>query len=1103
MIYPWNSPGIPVSGPDFIRAANLAMGVETAKTKKKEPVLYTEEMSRLYDQALRVPGTELMVEAKPGVYLPASFIPGHIWGQHSEHLAKSMLDSDYVVPPVDGPHEAEVMVIGKMPAEEEQAYRRNLMGKTGEVFLNTIRDLRIKGANKWYVTNILKFVPPDGSKKAKAKWIADCLPLLWMEILLVKPKYILCLGADASKLVLNDSKFGVGYMEGRIEKISYRCPDEAEDRTASVMTVLHPVQAISDVACKRQLERGMGRFRYLLTSGDGTQREDDIDHRMCTTLEHAIEIVKEAKATMKRRKKRMVAWDAEWQGQHPTDKGAYLRTVQMSWAFKTAVCFKLTHQGGGVAFVDKYGRPAVKRLFRLLKDFMRGLRAVGAFFVNDLEWFVHFGLDLRPEFAVPYKVDEKGREPWQQCRAGKGGFDIAVAAHAIEETAFLGLESLGMRYTTAPRWEGKLEEWKDDYCTKMKITAAALDGYGECPDEILIGELEEDGIHVRDSYGCYDADVTLRAAEELEKRLSCDYDGYCVWEPFWEGMSTLPPILEMQSTGIKVDRQRLAELTTLFMGGRDKKEAEAKAAFNWPDRWYLVTKRKMLKKGLKVTKKKVKREGLNVRSTDQIKEILFGTRYNGKFDPETGESLSLRPEGAISLELEPLIDTSKPPMRWEDVVERGETLFRSPSTNKQVLAILAEENPDVAPKINLIRNHRFLDQALKQTLRPPELNKDGTYKIDLETGGHVYDKGLPACIDADDVVKSHFIPFAETSRWKSFRPNLQNQSKNRDKDFKKIFGQDALGNWIYNKKLRSMFVARPGMCFIEHDYKGAELFGAGIMSGCKVLIDHARRNTLPDGDTPGIPKHPDYLDIHSMIAVIAFKLECDYSKAGLKSVDAENLRHIAKSVVFGLFYGRGAKAIAFAVKEQGVNITQEEAQQVIDTVYELYPELDPFFSECRRIAVEEGVMFSCFGRGRRFPRAMDKRQAGDIERQAMNFPIQALVAGALNRGVANLYYALREAGIEKEVKMLLAIHDALLIEAPYDLVDYLAHPETGLVRWAMAKQVPIYPTDLHGESLGTGPYYLSMSHEVSTRWSEPFTEKDCEQHRIPLWYAAA
>jgi len=1104
--HPWDAPGISPPGFDFILASqqHSLSPAEVKKLKKDKDIdlRNNRALRRLLDNALRVPGTEVSVEVKPGIYMPATFIPGHIWGQHSEDLKKAALDSDHIVPPVDGPHEADIMVIGKMPWKEELAYQRNFMGPSGETFLTACRNLRFKGLDKWYITNILKFVPPDGTKRLKSNWLQDCLPLLQMEYAIVKPKYILCLGADASKLVMGDPKYGVGYMEGRVEKKYYCVPGEKEPRCAQVMTVVHPAAAISDLALQGQLDRGLARFRHLITHGDLNTSEDDIDHRLCTTLAHAKQIIKEAERSLAKEGSTLVAWDGEWQKQHPTDIGAYLRTIQMSWAEKKAVVFKLRHAGGDVAFVDKHGRPAIKRLCKLLKKFMYKKRACGHFFVNDLEWFVAEGLDLREEFAVPNEPIGK-LQPWQQCRKRRGGFDTAMAAHAIEETSFLGLELVAMRYTTAPRWEAKLDDWKAKYCKDNKITPAAMEGYGDCPDEVLIGVLQDDGIHLKDSYGGYDADLTRRIAVAQEKLLDCDHAGLCVWEQFWENMCVLLPILEMQVTGIKVDRERLDEMTKLFMEGRDKKEKEAKDAFNWHEYFVNVKKTKMLKAGPKTTMKRVKKAGFNIRSTDQVKEVLFGTRYNGKFD-EDGNHKQIRPKWSISLELEPLIDTSKPPIRWEEVVASGETMIRSPSTNKMVLGILAQDHPkEIADKINIIRHHRFIDQALKQTLRPPELNEDGTYAFDTETGEKVYDKGLPACIDRFGIVRTHLTPTAETGRWKSFRPNMQNQGKNRDDDFKNIFGQRADGTWIYERKLRSLFVARPGMCLIEHDYKGAELFGAGVMSGSEALIEHARRNTLPDGDTPGIPKHPDYLDIHSMIAVLAFKLDCDYSKAGLKSIKAAHLRHIAKSVVFGLFYGRGAKAIAFAVKEQGVNITEDEAQVVIDTVYDLYPELVPFFTECRELAVQERVIFNCFGRARRFPVAMDKRHAGDIERQAMNYPIQALVASALNRGVANLYWALRAVGLEKEVKLLLAIHDSLLIEAPFDLVDYLANPETGLVRWAMSKQVPIYPSNLRGEPMGTGPYYLSMSHEVGVRWSEPFTQKDCERHNIPLWYAAA
>ena len=91
-----------------------------------------------------------------------------------------------------------------------------------------------------------------------------------------------------------------------------------------------------------------------------------------------------------------------------------------------------------------------------------------------------------------------------------------------------------------------------------------------------------------------------------------------------------------------------------------------------------------------------------------------------------------------------------------------------------------------------------------------------------------------------------------------------------------------------------------------------------IMTGDRTMIDHATRNQLPED-------HPDFYDIHSNVAVLAFKLKCAPTKSGLASIGMSHLRIVAKSVIFGIAYGRGAKAIALAAREQKVDVSVDAA----------------------------------------------------------------------------------------------------------------------------------------------------------------------------------
>ncbi len=105
----------------------------------------------------------------------------------------------------------------------------------------------------------------------------------------------------------------------------------------------------------------------------------------------------------------------------------------------------------------------------------------------------------------------------------------------------------------------------------------------------------------------------------------------------------------------------------------------------------------------------------------------------------------------------------------------------------------------------------------------------------------------------------------------------------READYQRILGP------LYKHLIRSMMTDRPGTLLLSVDYLGAELLGMAIMSGDETMIDHALRAALPEDD-------PNFYDIHSNVAVMAFRLNCPPTKKGLKNIGKAHLRVAAKSI---------------------------------------------------------------------------------------------------------------------------------------------------------------------------------------------------------------
>lgn len=1039
-LYPIDAPGMPLPGKDM-QALAAALGSEFTLPSKhgRQRALFASDgiMEMLYRDLLYSSGDfHMPLSCKGGLSKQLAVVSGHVWNDDAPC----------------GPARADIMVIGKMLGMEEKNRGRNLVGPTGDLLREACDTLGIEGYEQWYVTNLLKTEHPEainGETTLRSGWINEFLPLLHQELRIVQPQYILCLGADAAKAVLG-KRATVKGMTGRVIEFTYPIARDYEGviltHTALVMVCTHPAAVLHAPEQQDAFESGLARWGQLCRGMRPDREEEGLDHREIDSVEQLRDLYEEIDRTCERN---LIAIDAEWNEAHPQNAGAYIRTIQLSWKFKSACCIHVTHAGGEWRF-----KGTKEQLAYWIKKICKKRRLAGHFFSADLEHLVDAGIDLRDEFDV---ADTWVETMTNAVRMRSGGFDTALALHAFDETADFGLKPASLRFTSAPPYDTELLKWRDEYCSSRGLKKEDMDGHGQCPDNVLV------------PYGNYDVDVTWRMAVQFVDHLTSDRFGNNCWEAFWMSMRAQPAVLEITRNGILVDRERADRMTETYMAAKSELEQKIIAWSRWPE--------------------------LNLQSVFHVRELLFGEEFNGKNqDNPAAPPIRLRPPGARSLRLTPTMTTDKRPMAWEEVVHKGLETVKSPSTNKISLAILAQENQaterfhpvkgkmvkyDFSEQVTWIRDYRFISQVLKSILRIPKKDEE-TDEFIKKDGYYVYPGGLLYAVCDDGRVRTTVYQTKETGRWSSSRPPLQNLGKQRETDYKRILGP------LYRWPLRTILRAPEGSLLIEADFIGAELYGMAIMSGDQNMIEQATRNILPEW-------HPDYYDIHSNIAKLAFRLECEPTKGGLNSIGKSSLRVVAKSVVFGVAYGRGAKAIALAVKEQGVYVTVEDAQQVIDALFEMYPDLVPFFDGCRARAVNERWLCGPFGRYRRFPIARDRKMAGDFERQAQNVTIQGMVADAASLAGAYLY-RYRRSHPEVQYKLSLQNHDAWILEVPYSSVVQVVDE---VLPNCMSKWIPIYPTNLDGTSNGTGPYHLGIDVAPYVFWGEHMMPNDCLIRELP------
>ena len=258
-----------------------------------------------------------------------------------------------------------------------------------------------------------------------------------------------------------------------------------------------------------------------------------------------------------------------------------------------------------------------------------------------------------------------------------------------------------------------------------------------------------------------------------------------------------------------------------------------------------------------------------------------------------------------------------------------------------------------------------------------------------------YTDALVADINPDTgrVHTSYSQAVASTGRLSSSNPNLQNIPIRTDE----------------GRKIRQAFVAEKGQALISADYSQIEL---------RILAHVAGIDALKDAFAQG---H----DIHAMTASQVFDVP-------LKDMDAD-VRRRAKAINFGIIYGISAFGLA-----RQLGISREEAARYIDAYFARYPGIRDYMERTKADARRQGFVTTLFGR-KCHARGINEKNPnmrGFAERAAINAPIQGGAADIIKRAMIRLSSVLAKKKLK--ARMLLQVHDELVIEAPKDEVAEVA-----------------------------------------------------------------
>jgi DNA polymerase len=117
--------------------------------------------------------------------------------------------------PGGGAESARLVVVWEGPGRREDETGQPFVGQAGELLTKILAAIDLP-RDQVYICNIVKCRPPE-NRVPQYDEVASCLPYLWRQIELVRPKVILAMGGTAAQSLL-DAKQALGAMRNRVHR---------------------------------------------------------------------------------------------------------------------------------------------------------------------------------------------------------------------------------------------------------------------------------------------------------------------------------------------------------------------------------------------------------------------------------------------------------------------------------------------------------------------------------------------------------------------------------------------------------------------------------------------------------------------------------------------------------------------------------------------------------------------------------------------------------------------------------------------------------------------------------------------------------------------
>lgn len=274
-----------------------------------------------------------------------------------------------------------------------------------------------------------------------------------------------------------------------------------------------------------------------------------------------------------------------------------------------------------------------------------------------------------------------------------------------------------------------------------------------------------------------------------------------------------------------------------------------------------------------------------------------------------------------------------------------------------------------------------------------------------------YADGLLKVIGPDGRIHTNFqMTVTATGRLSSIEPNLQN-----------IPTRSELG-----AEIRRMFVPAPGCVLVDADYSQIELRILAHMADDEIMLEAFRQG----------------VDIHTVTASQVFGVP-------LEDVTSR-MRSSAKAVNFGIVYGISEFSLS-----QDIGVAVWEAREYMRNYFKKYAGVRRYMDAVVARAKTDGYVTTIMDRRREMPelKSSNFNMRAFGERVALNMPIQGSAADIMKLAMVRVFKRMAKEGLKS--KLILQVHDELIVEAPEDEADRVSKLLEEEMSGAISLKVPL------------------------------------------------